>query len=236
MEKVRCIFGGLLIIISICILFAFVAALLLPTFNFTVRNILIDLLSMCAFCISGFYFIASCLDNRLEQERLMQCSIAMIIMTYIVTLGLLLKANSLLVQDRSKIVGYDWKDYVQMIPFHTIRYHISLLIHKKVTFQHEFIVICEHIFKFAPLGFVLPFAYSKCNRTWFMLWTATLSILGYGTLELSLKAGMQDIDYLILNVLGVYLSFRLLNWNPIKRLLWKLYILKEADIYFEDEV
>jgi glycopeptide antibiotics resistance protein len=76
-----------------------------------------------------------------------------------------------------------------------------------------------NILLFLPLGFLLPLLYRRISWKSVLGIAAALS-LGIETLQLTLRAGIFDVDDLLLNALGAllgYLAFLLLTNQPLPR-------------------
>jgi glycopeptide antibiotics resistance protein len=97
--------------------------------------------------------------------------------------------------------------YSNFTPFRSIGYYLS----GNEPFYVCFINLTGNIFLFLPYGFLLPLLFKKCSRFLFLLLICIATSFAIETLQFITRAGIFDVDDILLNAAGGVLGYGFLQ-------------------------
>ena len=118
-------------------------------------------------------------------------------------------------------IGREYWEQIQMninvVPFHTIRQYLYLLIHRPNPHltAPALLNLLGNIAAFVPLGFFLPCLWKRLRAFWRFILSTTAVVTMVELVQLFTLRGSCDIDDLILNVLGSLIGFA--GWTFISK-------------------
>ena len=199
------------------ILFYVVSAIAYFIILFGRANPIISLLLLFIFSISvymGSFYLQK--ENKNYTEKVMKITFLILFVAYSVYTISLLFTNIYFGRDEILEAG------INLIPFKTIFLFLASANEHTLPLSAIITNLVGNLIAFTPLSFYLPLFFKRTRKFWFHILVVTLIIVIIEILQLLLKCGSCDIDDIILNVLGVTISYPIFNnkksINIIKKL------------------
>ena len=114
------------------------------------------------------------------------------------------------------------KNNTNFIPFNTIRLFIEGYLKEYVTLPTLTENILGNLLVLSPFAFFMPIIFKKLNKTSVFLINIIAFVLIIELLQILFLTGSADIDDFILNVLGAFLTFKILKLKGIGNALSKI--------------
>lgn len=113
-----------------------------------------------------------------------------------------------------------------IIPFATINNFFIALKNNNLTSSYFFYNIFGNIIAFMPMAFFIPRLFKKIDKWYKFLIITSVFIVFIEIMQIILMTGSFDIDDYILNILGAFFLYMILNNKIIKKYLDKFLYLK----------
>ncbi|MCL1802584.1 MAG: VanZ family protein [Eubacteriaceae bacterium] len=180
-----------------------------------------------AACFAACYFLCVMLGEEQMQARVMHCCFA-----YAFALYLILALNMLLIDPlygRSASNILSWLDYSQLemrryirqstnfVPLKTLYLYANGWRRGYISSKDAFNNIIGNILAMSPLSLMLPVLFKSMRKPSHCLCCIFVFISAIELLQLALMTGVCDIDDLLLNMLGAFLSSFVFNKPSVKR-------------------
>ena len=199
------------------ILFYVVSAISYFIILFSGANPIISLLLLFIFSISvymGSFYLQK--DNKSYTEKVMKITFLILFVAYSVYTVSLLFTNIYFGRDEILEAG------INLIPFKTIFLFLTSANEHTLPLSAIITNLFGNLIAFTPLSLYLPLFFKRTRKFGFHILVVTLIVVIIEILQLLLKCGSCDIDDIILNVLGVTISYPIFNnkksINIIKKL------------------
>jgi len=123
-----------------------------------------------------------------------------------------------------------YADYLKwnsnLVPFKTISSYVSAYINGTINNSAIVANLLGNLLLFAPMGWLLPIVFNTLRTFGRLTLTALVILIGAELLQLLTFIGSFDVDDVILNLIGLLLSYAVWRSEPVQRALHKLYVLK----------
>lgn len=111
-----------------------------------------------------------------------------------------------------------FRAFTNLIPFKTFKEYYHLIEANQINISIVITTLLKNIIAFIPLGLFLPCLYSKIyNYKKTLIWSCVFILL-FRFARLLLMLGSFDVDFIIVNLMGVSLGYAFLKIRPIKRI------------------
>ena len=133
--------------------------------------------------------------------------------------------------DFSKHFNYYVKSSVNLIPFKTIIGYIKDIFTSLLDTSNIFANLLGNLVCMMPFAFFIPMLFKKINNTKKFILTILCITLGIELIQFITFSGSCDIDDIILNTLGAFIMYKILNIKDIKNLIKNIFLLEKNKIY-----
>ncbi|MBQ9131904.1 MAG: VanZ family protein [Clostridia bacterium] len=114
--------------------------------------------------------------------------------------------------------AYYLEHFVNFRPFHSIyQVYIRGFFKGYIHGYYVLLNLLGNLCAFMPLSFFLPLLFKSQRRWYVLIPTVALSVIAIEALQFWLMVGSCDVDDLILNTLGAWLTYALLKIPPLRR-------------------
>ncbi|MBQ7140481.1 MAG: VanZ family protein [Bacilli bacterium] len=132
--------------------------------------------------------------------------------------------------DFSKHFNYYVKSSVNLIPFKTIIGYIKDIFTSLLDTSNIFANLLGNLVCMMPFAFFIPMLFKKINNTKKFILTILCITLGIELIQFITFSGSCDIDDIILNTLGAFIMYKILNIKDIKNLIKNIFLLEKNKI------
>ena len=130
----------------------------------------------------------------------------------------------------SKHFNYYEKSSVNLIPFKTIIGYIKDIFTSLLDTSNIFANLLGNLVCMMPFAFFIPMLFKKINNTKKFILTILCITLGIELIQFITFSGSCDIDDIILNTLGAFIMYKILNIKDIKNLIKNIFLLEKNKI------
>lgn len=223
------------------IIFYVIAGLLLGIYigiNFININLTIDgrLIILCSSCLF-LYLGSKYLSKYRNVSKTMKINLWIYFILYLSLLIRLTLFDSNFGRDNFNIFNYTLDGLtnyintsVNLIPFKTIIEYIKDIFSSLLDTSNIFINLLGNLVCLMPFALFLPLLFKKVDNTKKFLITILCITFGIEIIQFITFTGSCDIDDIILNTLGAYLMYKILNIKDIKNLIRNIFLLENNDI------
>ena len=230
-------FAKLLYLIGIFLILFYFSLDISKSFNLSTIARPILLLSSCLLFHIGGIFISK--HNKNEKAMKLNLWIYFILyLTLILTLTLfdpMWGRNGLELFNWN---SHDFEVYINnsfnIIPFKTIYLYIRDLFNLTLPTVNIFYNLFGNLVCMMPLGFFLPLLFKKLEKPKNFIITVLLFSLSIEIIQFLTISGSCDIDDIILNTLGAFIMFKVINTKVIKKLIGNIFFLEKNKINSEE--
>lgn len=201
--------------------------------NLTIDGRLIILCSSCLFLYLGSKF----LSKYRNDSKTMKINLWIYFILYLSLLIRLTLFDSNFGRDNFNIFNYTLDGLtnyintsVNLIPFKTIIEYIKDIFSSLLDTSNIFINLLGNLVCLMPFALFLPLLFRKIDNTKKFLITILCITFGIEIIQFITFTGSCDIDDIILNTLGAYLMYKILNIKDIKNLIRNIFLLENNDI------
>ena len=132
--------------------------------------------------------------------------------------------------DFSKHFNYYVKSSVNLIPFKTIIGYIKDIFTSLLDTSNIFANLLGNLVCMMPFAFFIPMLFKKINNTKKFILTILCITLGIELIQFITFSGSCDIDDIILNTLGAFIMYKILNIKDVKNLVRNIFLLEKNKI------
>lgn len=132
--------------------------------------------------------------------------------------------------DFSKYYNYYVESSVNLIPFKTIIGYTKDIFTSLLDTSTIFANLLGNLVCMMPFALFIPMLFKKINNTKKFLITILCITLGIELIQFITFSGSCDIDDIILNTLGVFIMYKILNIKDIKNLIKNIFLLEKNKI------
>ena len=132
--------------------------------------------------------------------------------------------------DFSKYYNYYVESLVNLIPFKTIIGYTKDIFTSLLDTSNIFANLLGNLVCMMPFAFFIPMLFKKINNTKKFLLTILCITLGIELIQFITFSGSCDIDDVILNTLGAFIMYKILNIKDIKNLIKNIFLLEKNKI------
>lgn len=132
--------------------------------------------------------------------------------------------------DFSKYYNYYVESSVNLIPFKTIIGYTKDLFTSLLDTSTIFANLLGNLVCMMPFALFIPMLFKKINNTKKFLITILCITLGIELIQFITFSGSCDIDDVILNTLGAFIMYKILNIKDIKNLIKNIFLLEKNKI------
>lgn len=132
--------------------------------------------------------------------------------------------------DFSKYYNYYVESSVNLIPFKTIIGYTKDIFTSLLDTSNIFANLLGNLVCMMPFAFFIPMLFKKINNTKKFLLTILCITLGIELIQFITFSGSCDIDDVILNTLGAFIMYKILNIKDIKNLIKNIFLLEKNKI------
>lgn len=126
--------------------------------------------------------------------------------------------------------SYYLENSVNLIPFKTIIGYINSIFNSLVNTSNIFFNLFGNVICLMPLALFIPLLFNKINNSKKFLISILFVTLGIELIQFITFTGSCDIDDIILNILGAFIMYKILNINEIKKLVNNIFLLQSNKI------
>lgn len=218
----------ILVFLLYILLFISIFFPLISNINFSTRYKVISLLII----FINIYIINLISIKKLNNNNILKINLILMLLLY--TCFIISVTLFDIFYGRRGISLIEWnseilKNYLlhsfNIIPFGTIKLYINGLISGVLSLKHFIINIFGNILAFMPFAILLPLNFKKLNNFYKIMIIMLLFILGIEVLQFATLSGSCDIDDLILNLLGVSVSYLIYKIPIMNKLINKIFLL-----------
>ena len=119
---------------------------------------------------------------------------------------------------------------VNLIPFHTIISYVRGMFISLLDTSTIFVNLLGNLVCLMPLAFFIPILFSGINNYKKFLLLTLCVTLGIEVIQFITFSGSSDIDDVILNALGAFIMYKILNIKDIKNLINNIFLLEKNKI------
>ena len=130
----------------------------------------------------------------------------------------------------SKYFGYYIESSVNLIPFKTIIGYTKDIFTSLLDTSTIFVNLLGNIICLMPFALFIPLLFKKINNTKRFLITILCITVGIEFIQFITFSGSCDIDDVILNTLGAFIMYKILNIKDIKNLINNIFLLEKNKI------
>jgi len=222
----------ILYLISLILLNIYISAELMPHLSLTSEARLIILLLLCGFLYLGGLFLSKHLNNN-EPMKINLWIFFVLYLVLLITLTLfdpMWGRKGFNLNYSKELIEYYFKTSVNLIPFKTIINYIENIFFSYISTSNLFYNLLGNIVCLMPFGLFLPLLFKKTNNTKKYIITIFFVTLGIEITQLLTLSGSFDIDDIILNALGAYIAYKILNIKDINKLIRNIFLLENNSI------
>ena len=132
--------------------------------------------------------------------------------------------------DFSKYYNYYVESSVNLIPFKTIIGYTKDIFTSLLDTSNIFANLLGNLVCMMPFALFIPMLFKKINNTKKFLITILCITLGIELIQFITFSGSCDIDDIILNTLGAFIMYKILNIKDIKNLIKNIFLLEKNKI------
>lgn len=132
--------------------------------------------------------------------------------------------------DFSKYLNYYVESSVNLIPFKTIIGYTKDIFTSLLDTSNIFANLLGNLVCMMPFALFIPMLFKKINNTKKFLITILCITLGIELIQFITFSGSCDIDDIILNTLGAFIMYKILNKKDIKYLIKNIFLLEKNKI------
>ena len=132
--------------------------------------------------------------------------------------------------DFSKYYNYYVESSVNLIPFKTIIGYTKDIFTSLLDTSTIFANLLGNLVCMMPFALFIPMLFKKINNTKKFLITILCITLGIELIQFITFSGSCDIDDIILNTLGAFIMYKILNIKDIKNLIKNIFLLEKNKI------
>ena len=132
--------------------------------------------------------------------------------------------------DFSKYFNYYVESSVNLIPFKTIIGYIKDIFTSLLDTSNIFANLLGNLVCMMPFALFIPMLFKKINNTKKFLLTILCITLGIELIQFITFLGSCDIDDIILNTLGAFIMYKILNIKDVKNLVRNIFLLEKNKI------
>ena len=132
--------------------------------------------------------------------------------------------------DFSKYFNYYVESSVNLIPFKTIIGYTKYIFTSLLDTSNIFANLFGNLVCMMPFALFIPMLFKKINNTKKFLITILCITLGIELIQFITFSGSCDIDDIILNTLGAFIMYKILNIKDIKYLIKNIFLLEKNKI------
>ena len=132
--------------------------------------------------------------------------------------------------DFSKYLNYYVESSVNLIPFKTIIGYTKDIFTSLLDTSNIFANLLGNLVCMMPFALFIPMLFKKINNTKKFLITILCITLGIELIQFITFSGSCDIDDIILNTLGAFIMYKILNIKDIKYLIKNIFLLEKNKI------
>ena len=132
--------------------------------------------------------------------------------------------------DFSKYFNYYVESSVNLIPFKTIIGYTKAIFTSLLDTSNIFANLLGNLVCMMPFALFIPMLFKKINNTKKFLITILCITLGIELIQFITFSGSCDIDDIILNTLGAFIMYKILNIKDIKYLIKNIFLLEKNKI------
>ena len=132
--------------------------------------------------------------------------------------------------DFSKYFNYYVESSVNFIPFKTIIGYTKDIFTSLLDTSTIFVNLLGNLVCMMPFALFIPMLFKKINSTKKFLITILCITLGIELIQFITFSGSCDIDDIILNTLGAFIMYKILNIKDIKNLIKNIFLLEKNKI------
>ena len=132
--------------------------------------------------------------------------------------------------DFSKYFNYYVESSVNLIPFKTIIGYTKDIFTSLLDTSNIFANLLGNLICMMPFAFFIPMLFKKINNTKKFILTILCITLGIELIQFITFSGSCDIDDVILNTLGAFIMYKILNIKDIKNLIKNIFLLEKNKI------
>ena len=234
-SKIKLIISLLCYVLSFFALGYYFYLLINPKFSLS------ELSSITILCTSCFfhYFASLSMSKSKTNPKYMRYNLYYsfaLFLTLIISLAILDPSRGL---SLSFFTNHDlFKQYmsthINFIPFATITTFIKNLLASKITTNIFLYNILGNIICLMPLGLFLPLISSKEKKLKYFIPTTIIFILSIELIQFITLSGTIDIDDIILNFLGAFISFLIFKIPSIIKLIENIFLLSNHKLTKKD--
>lgn len=130
----------------------------------------------------------------------------------------------------SKYFEYGIESSVNLIPFKTIIGYIKDIFTSLLDTSTIFVNLLGNFVCLMPFALFIPLLFKKVNNTKKFLLTILCITVGIELIQFITFSGICDIDDVILNTLGAFIMYKILNIKDIKNLISNIFLLEKNKI------
>lgn len=132
--------------------------------------------------------------------------------------------------DFSKYFNYYVESSVNLIPFKTIIGYTKDIFTSLLDTSTIFVNLLGNLVCMMPFALFIPMLFKKINSTKKFLITILCITLGIELIQFITFSGSCDIDDIILNTLGAFIMYKILNIKDVKNLVRNIFLLEKNKI------
>ena len=132
--------------------------------------------------------------------------------------------------DFSKYFNYYVESSVNFIPFKTIIGYTKDIFTSLLDTSTIFVNLLGNLVCMMPFALFIPMLFKKINSTKKFLITILCITLGIELIQFITFSGSCDIDDIILNTLGAFIMYKILNIKDVKNLVRNIFLLEKNNI------
>ncbi len=197
------------------------------------RHVLHGLLLILAVCVPlflGTFFYARAEDTEAARSRAARTAFMTLFAFYCAALaGALVFSRVDYAHFAAARAAYmeNFDLMTNFVPFETVRLYLNALRYDYIGMEIPLSNLVGNAMLFMPMAVFLPCLFRPMRRLWLFALTMALVLVAVEALQLLLACGSCDVDDVLLNLAGSLIVFGLLKIPPVKRLLVKIYLMRE---------
>jgi len=231
--KVKKIISIIFYVIAIFFLLLYDVAEILPHLSLSETGRLFLLCGSCLFLFVGGVLWSKCVQNN----KAMKINLWIFFALYLVLLITLTLFDPMWGRNRFDMFNWDnegLKIYIEnslnLIPFKTIGGYISDMFSSLKSTSTIFYNLLGNVVCLMPFAFFLPLLFKKIDNVKKFLITILCITLGIEVLQFITFSGSCDIDDIILNTLGAFVMYLILQIKSVKNLIRNIFLLEKNEI------
>lgn len=132
--------------------------------------------------------------------------------------------------DFSKYFNYYVESSVNLLPFKTIIGYTKDIFTSLLDTSTIFVNLLGNLVCMMPFALFIPMLFKKINNTKKFILTILCITLGIESIQFITFSGSCDIDDVILNTLGAFIMYKILNIKDIKNLVRNIFLLEKNKV------